>query len=184
MHTAVLGPSGPTRLAALALGLVLAACSRDEPAPSKAPAAATGSAAAAPAGSQHVTFIDAEPVGDDAALVVRREMDRARADGVDLVVYVGASWCEPCERFREAASAGKLDATLPRLRLVEFDLDRDKDRLERAGYTSKLVPLFVAPAADGTAGPLRMEGSVKGDGAVEQIVPRLVALVQRAKAAP
>jgi hypothetical protein len=119
----------------------------------------------------------AAPAGDDLAALVRAEMARARVDGRDLVVYVGAPWCEPCTRFHEAAAAGQLDRTFPTLRLLELDHDQDEARLQAAGYTSKYIPLFAVPGEDGRASGKQIEGSVKGDAAVAQITPRLLALL-------
>jgi hypothetical protein len=58
-----------------------------------------------------------------------------------------------------------------------FDNDRDGDALEKAGYHSQLIPLFVLPNADGTSSGKQIEGSVKGADAVKQISPRLEALL-------
>lgn len=112
-----------------------------------------------------------------ASQVVTRELERARHEGRQLLVYVGAGWCEPCRRFHAAAAAHQLDAAFPTLRLLEFDADRDGERLQAAGYQSRLIPLFARPAADGRASGRQMEGSVKGDGAVAEMVPRLRALL-------
>jgi len=49
--------------------------------------------------------------------------------------------------------------------------------LQAAGYVSRLIPLFAAPGLDGRASGRQMEGSVKGDGAVGEIAPRLHALL-------
>jgi hypothetical protein len=111
--------------------------------------------------------------------VVRAALARAAAERRRLVVYVGATWCEPCQRFHQAAAAGELDATFGDLTLLEFDADRDHGRLAEAGYTSKYIPLFVLPNADGTSSSQQIEGSVKGDGAVREITPRLKGLLER-----
>ena len=118
------------------------------------------------------------PATGDVAAEVQREQARARADGRRLLVYVGATWCEPCRRFHEAATAGKLDAQFGSLRLVEFDFDRDRERLSAAGYQSAYIPLFAAPGLDGRASGRQIQGSVKGDGAVDEIAPRLQALLR------
>jgi hypothetical protein len=112
---------------------------------------------------------------------VQAEVTRARDRGRQLVVYVGAHWCEPCMRFHDAAQAKQLDARFPKLTLLEFDLDRDRDRLEADGYKSRMIPLFMLPNADGTASGEHIEGSVKGDAAVDEISPRLTALLAKAK---
>jgi thiol-disulfide isomerase/thioredoxin len=113
----------------------------------------------------------------DLAGVVRTELANARRDGKQLLVYVGAEWCEPCKRFHDAAVAGQLDAELGQLRLLEVDNDRHLDALQRAGYRSTLIPLFAVPNPDGTASGKQIEGSIKGDGAVANITPRLRTLL-------
>lgn len=121
----------------------------------------------------------AKPGAGDVAKLVKAERENAAADGRDLIVYVGATWCEPCQRFHHAAEAGELDADFPGLTILAFDLDQDRDRLVDAGYDSKLIPLFVVPGADGRATERRFEGSVKGDRAVTNIAPRLRAILAK-----
>jgi thiol-disulfide isomerase/thioredoxin len=113
----------------------------------------------------------------EAAAVVAGELQKAKREGRQLLVYVGATWCEPCRRFHQAAAEHKLDADFPTLRLLEFDSDRDGERLAVAGYVSQLIPLFARPRDDGRASGRQIEGSVKGDGAVVEIVPRLRSLL-------
>jgi thiol-disulfide isomerase/thioredoxin len=119
----------------------------------------------------------APPTGEVAELV-RSELGRAKRDGRRLVVYVGATWCEPCRRFHDAAASGQLDKEFGALRFLEFDFDRDAGRLQAAGYVSRLIPLFAAPGADGRASGRQIEGSVKGEAAVGEIAPRLLALLR------
>jgi thiol-disulfide isomerase/thioredoxin len=117
------------------------------------------------------------PEGEVASVVTRAVAD-AHRDHRRLLVYVGATWCEPCRRFHQAIADGKLDAQFPDLRFLEFDLDKDQSRLVAAGYQSRLIPLFANPGPDGRASGRQMEGSIKGDGAVGEIVPRLTALLR------
>jgi thioredoxin-like negative regulator of GroEL len=113
----------------------------------------------------------------DVAGLVRTELASASRDGRQLLVYVGAAWCEPCTRFHDAAQAGTLDDALGHVRLLEVDFDKHVDALQRAGYKSELIPLFAVPNPDGTASGRQIEGSIKGDGAVAEITPRLKALL-------
>jgi hypothetical protein len=129
-----------------------------------------------PAPAPHLR-VQAAPSEGDVEPIVREELARAVVDRRRLVVYVGATWCEPCQRFHGAAQNGSLDGTFPDLTLLEFDLDRDGNRLASAGYVSKLIPLFALPAADGRASGKQIEGGIKGDGAVGYITPRLQALL-------
>jgi len=112
--------------------------------------------------------------------VVAQQLARARSANRDLLIYVGAPWCEPCTRFHQAAAAGELDQAFPRLTILEFDHDRDQKRLAFAGCRSQLIPLFALPTEDGRCDPKgRITGSVKGPGAVANITPRLQKLLGR-----
>lgn len=176
---------------AFTCGAVLG-CSRVEPEPKPTPKAAEsaspattgsgGSGASAGPGplvlARGVRIVHAGS-GPDVAKVVRDERERAKSDGRDLVVYVGARWCEPCKYFHNAAEAGELDASFPDLTLLEFDLDDDRDRLTPAGYVSQFIPLFAMPAADGRMSDKKFEGAVKGKFAVANITPRLQALLKK-----
>jgi thiol-disulfide isomerase/thioredoxin len=126
-----------------------------------------------------VEEVAAPATGDAAAWIAAQ-----RAPGKDLVVYVGATWCEPCRRFHDAIAAHALDGKFPRLRLLEFDWDKDGDRLTAAGYASQMLPLFALPDPSGhPAGP-QIEGSIKGPGAVDEITPRLAGLIATAPRTP
>jgi hypothetical protein len=117
------------------------------------------------------------PATEDVAKTIRDALARAKEDGRTLIVYVGATWCEPCQRFHHAVERGELDAAFPTLTVIAFDADRDGEALATAGYVSRLIPLFAVPNADGRASGRKIEGSVKGQAAVSEITPRLRALI-------
>jgi hypothetical protein len=172
-RTGLWRPSKARQAAALALALSAAACKSESTA-----ASATGidaSRAAVTSGSDRggIQLVEASLQGDAVDSIVRGALARALASKRTLVVYVGAAWCEPCQRFHHAAERGELDAAFPALTLLEFDLDRDGERLGAAGYVSKYIPLFALPGPDGKASGKQIEGGIKGDGAVAFIVPRL-----------
>lgn len=109
---------------------------------------------------------------------VQQHVEEADASGMRVLVYVGATWCEPCQRFHRALESGQLDEALAGTKFVEFDSDRDAAELRAAGYGSKYIPLFSVPDQSGHASGRAIEGSVKGDAAVrEDLVPRLLALL-------
>jgi hypothetical protein len=142
------------------------------------PIGSSPSASSAPArAGGHVVIQHAEAGAAEGA--VRSALAAATASKRRLVVYVGAPWCEPCQRFHQAAARGELDGTFPDLTLVEFDADADGERLAAAGYVSRYIPLFALPAGDGRASGKQIEGGIKGDGAVANIVPRLRELLAR-----
>lgn len=113
--------------------------------------------------------------------VIREALAVAAAEGRRVVVYVGATWCEPCQAFHQAVERGELDDALAGVRFVELDSDRDGPRLHTAGYGGRLIPRFVVPAADGRASDQRIEGGIKGDGAVANIMERLEPLLARTR---
>jgi len=125
---------------------------------------------------QHVEIAVAAPFAD-VATQVRDARAEARKRGRSLVVYIGATWCEPCQRFHKAAEHGDLDKDFPNLSLIEYDLDTDGARLKQAGYAPTYIPYFGAPDDSGRASSRAFEGSVKGVGAVDNITPRLKALM-------
>jgi hypothetical protein len=163
---------------ALAVGLaavIAVACDSSSP-----PAAAGGKPDASPApaaAAGHVQLENATAAGDVEPLV-RSALARATAAKRRLIVYAGATWCEPCQRFHHAAEQGELDAAFPDLNILVFDMDRDGERLASAGYVSKYIPLFALPAADGSSSGKQVEGGIKGDAAVAYITPRLKGLLQ------
>jgi hypothetical protein len=123
-------------------------------------------------------FVRGPSGGAPIAPYVASELAKAKSGKYGLLVYVGATWCEPCQRFHKAVEAGELDAPLSGVHMLEFDLDADRQALTDAGYASELIPLFAFPNSDGTGSDRRIQGSVKGPAAVDQnLLPRLVALL-------
>ena len=125
-----------------------------------------------PSPSSHVV-IDHPPSEGEVAPIVKSELEKAQRDGRRLVVYEGARWCQPCQQLHHAIDRGELDSAFPQLTLLEFDADRDGERLINAGYTSRYIPLLALPRADGNASGKQVEGGVKGDGAVQVISGKL-----------
>ena len=68
-------------------------------------------------------------------------------------------------------------AELSHVTFLEADLERDRERLEAAGYRSKYIPLFALPGPDGRSSGKQVEGGIKGEGAVAYMVPRLTSLL-------
>lgn len=109
---------------------------------------------------------------------VQQHVEEADAQGMRVLVYVGATWCEPCQVFHKALASGELDEVLAGTKFVEFDADRDRAELRAAGYAPKYIPLFSVPDHSGHASGRAVEGSINGDDAVKkELVPRLLALL-------
>jgi hypothetical protein len=124
-----------------------------------------------------VTVIEAAADGPVAALV-RGALASAPCKGRKLVVYVGASWCKPCQRFHEALASGRLDAQLSDVAFLAFDYDRDRERLGADGYVSRVLPLLALPAPDGAPSGRQIAGGAPGEGAVDSMVRSLRAMLE------
>ena len=109
---------------------------------------------------------------------VQEQVEIADAAHLRVLVYVGATWCEPCQRFHEAVQRGELNGALNGLRFLEFDQDRDAGALKVAGYSYQYIPVLALPDPDGRNHGRMITGSIKGPNAVkENLVPRLQALL-------
>jgi thiol-disulfide isomerase/thioredoxin len=111
------------------------------------------------------------------AKTVKNELKQAAQDKKTLVVYVGATWCVPCQEFYKASLEPDFGRELSGIRLIKFDLDRHQTLLTRADYGSELIPLFVVPDAEGRGTDQRFYGTqYKGQEGAHDLKKRLLAL--------
>lgn len=165
----------PSRRNAAILLLLFAtiACARSEQ--SKQSARATSTAARPRALRPH--FNEAPITVSNVQPYLQEQISDAKLQHERVLVYVGASWCEPCQRFHHAVEQGELDELLPNTRFVEFDADVHTRALNEAGYSFSMIPLIAMPGPDGRASGRQLSGSIKGPDAVRRdLVPRLRAL--------
>src|SRR6185369_10535784 len=128
------------------LAALLFDCSRPASKPRKGQvSAAAPSAANAPPPS----FLHYPRQGSAIEPWVQEQVELADAAHLRVLVYVGASWCEPCQRFHEAVERGELNGTLDGLRFLEFDQDQDASALKNAGYVYQYIPVLALPDPDG-----------------------------------
>jgi len=114
-----------------------------------------------PPAAAGVELIEAPAGTSDIAALVRATAQQLGVRHRRLVVYVGATWCEPCQQIHAAIAGHRLDTVFPDLSLLVFDADRDATALEKAGYVSDLIPLFALPDADGRSSARREFGGRK-----------------------
>lgn len=152
--------------------LFVVAC--NNPAPTTKPAIANepSASATAPAPATGALRVMRASQDSDALSLIRTERLKAKADSRVLVVYVGATWCPPCKKFKEEIASGRLDQRLSKTTLLEFDVDKDGDRLAAAGYTMKFVPFVALPGADGHPAETQ-EATGKGASAWTELMAKL-----------
>jgi len=168
----------PRILLALALVVAASGCrTRERPKAEPAKSVAAVASQAKPSTARPY-FVKAPERLEAAQQYLAEQVASAGAAGERVLVYVGATWCEPCERFHEAVEAGELDAMLAGTRFVEFDADRHTEALGAAGYAFRMIPVIALPNPDGGASGRQLAGSIKGPDAVRtNLVPRLQALL-------
>lgn len=145
------------------------------PSPLNAPNPST---AANPPNAGPPSFLHYPRTGDAVEPWIQEQVELAEAAHARVLVYVGASWCEPCQRFHQAVEHGELNDTLNGLRFLEFDQDQDATALKNAGYVYQYIPVLALPDPDGRNHGKMISGSIKGPRAVrENLVPRLQELL-------
>ncbi len=113
------------------------------------------------------------PVDGVVSTIMQAQLEKAKAEKRRVLLYAGAPWCEPCRYFHEAVDRGELTGKVGALDLVAFDSQMDAERMLLSNYESQFIPLFAVPGPDGKGTGKRIEGSVKGNAAVADLVPRL-----------
>lgn len=111
-------------------------------------APASVSASSTPGAHGHVVVTPAA-ADSDAISTIRVARLQAKAEGRVLVVYVSATWCDPCKKLKAEIEAGHLDDRLGKTTLLAFDADKDGERLLAAGYQFRFVPFVALPGPDG-----------------------------------
>jgi hypothetical protein len=185
----------------IAVLLAISGCSKDEARPSLAPvapavtttvplavpareppAAASATPATAPV-AQAPTAQNPQPLGlrillppeeGDVLSIVRAQRVKALEEKRIFVAYVGATWCPPCVRFHDAIRKGELNEKLAQYTMMQFDLDRDGQRLLAAGYGSKFIPFFVLPGPDGKKAQSFEVKTTKKEEALREVVEGLL----------
>jgi len=118
---------------------------------------------------------------DNPTAWIRAENERAKKDDRVTLVYVGASWCVPCQAFRRLVLEGAFDEGLPRLRLLAFDAEHHAVPLGRSGCATTAVPTFVRPMAKGRCSAQKAAGIAAGKDPVAYLTPRLKRLMSPAR---
>jgi len=155
-------------VASLAFAFACQSAPSDPPSPHAAPLASS----AAP------RFLSAPRDLRSVEPFIQEQVERSLATGDRALVYVGAPWCEPCQRFHAAVLAGQLDRVLARTQLLEFDEEQHGAQLHRAGYAYEFIPVIAIPNPDGRSSGHLLSGSIKGPSAVtSDLLPRLRALL-------
>ncbi len=169
------------RLAGLFVALLaplLIDCSRPASKPHQEKAAAAALNAANTPNAPPPTVLHYPRQGNAIEPWIQEQVEIANAAQLRVLVYVGASWCQPCQRFHQAVEHGELNGTLNGLRFLEFDQDQDAAALKTAGYLYQYIPVLALPDPDGRNHGKMISGSIKGPRAVqENLVPRLQALL-------
>lgn len=142
----------------------LPACREEPPAPGEATAAGATSD-----GASASRWIELEPASTGLAALLAGHAQRAGEQGLAPVLYVGASWCQPCKLLEQHRDDPQVARALRGTYTIELDFDDwTVAELSASGYEMQAVPVFFAIGADGKAAGPRLDGG-PWIGSAEQI---------------
>jgi len=141
----------------------LAACRDDSPLPAGATAAPTRSQGA---GASRWIELPASNTALDALLAEHAQ--RAAEQGLKPVLYIGASWCQPCKFLKEHRDDPRVASALRGTYTIEIDFDDwTVAELSASGYGVQAVPVFFAIGAGGKAAGPKLDGGAWGGASPE-----------------
>ena len=158
-------------LSTCVLGAVMAGGCKDKPSSSTS----TTMGAAAPASSKSAAegWSSIEKGGSLAASV-KGEVAKALAAGKKPVVYIGATWCPPCQAIKRYKSDPQMAAAFAGTHIIELDVDDwTAPDLAALGYKAASVPVFIAVDKDGKAKGPTIDGGAWGDNIPANMAPPL-----------
>lgn len=105
---------------------------------------------------------------------LKAEVGKAAERRQKPILYIGATWCEPCAALKKYKSDPRMAEAFEGTYVIELDLDDWKlDELKALGLRAGVVPVFHALGADGRASGKTIDGGAWGDNIPENMAPPL-----------
>lgn len=105
---------------------------------------------------------------------LKAEVGKAAERRQKPVLYIGATWCEPCSALKKYKSDPRMAEAFQGTYVIELDLDDWKvDELKALGFRAGVVPVFHVLGADGRASGPTIDGGAWGDNIPENMAPPL-----------
>lgn len=112
--------------------------------------------------------------GGSLATLVEAEVAKAEATGKKHVVYIGATWCPPCQAIKKYKSDPQMVTAFAGTHVIELDVDDwTAPDLTALGYKASSVPVFIAVDKDGKAKGPTIDGGAWGDNIPTNMAPPL-----------
>ena len=90
------------------------------------------------------------------------------------VVYVGATWCEPCLAIKKHRDDPRMKEAFTGVAIIEVDMDQWKsEQFAELNMKPSAIPVFYAVGSDGKATGKEIDGGAWGDNIPENMAPPL-----------
>ncbi len=108
------------------------------------------------------------------AAAIAREIAKKPSATAKPIVYLGASWCDPCAAIKRFKTDPRMLDAFQGTYVIELDVDDWKSEgLGALGYKTGTVPVFYAVDAAGKASGPTINGGAWGDNIPETMAPPL-----------
>ncbi len=109
----------------------------------------------------------------DVVRVAARFAAEAVAAGETPVIYVGATWCQPCLLYKKSLDDPRMKAAHEGVRVLEADADLHD--LSALGISPNGIPHWATVDASGVSDGRAIDGGAWGDNTPENMAPALSA---------
>lgn len=113
------------------------------------------------------------PDGSDVSAGLRGAVGEAERAGLKPVLYLGATWCQPCVAYERALFHPEMVAAHANVLLVKADFDRHGSALEAAGFVASGVPFWCHLDREGGNSGRCITGAAWGEDTPENMAPVL-----------
>jgi hypothetical protein len=105
---------------------------------------------------------------------VKAEVAKAQAKKLTPIVYVGATWCDPCLALKKHRDDPKMVDAFEGTFVIEIDADDwNAASFGALGYKTSVIPIFIAVDAEGKATGRTIDGGAWGDNIPQNMAPPL-----------
>jgi thiol-disulfide isomerase/thioredoxin len=130
-----------------------------------------------------MAWVAVHPGTGPLAALVAAEIATHPTGNLKPIVYLGASWCGPCQEIKRSKDDPRMLDAFDGAMVIEVDIDEwNKEQLTALGYKTGVIPVFIAVDRDARAlGPM-IDGGAWGDNVPEIMAPPLKKFVTLVRA--
>jgi hypothetical protein len=124
-------------------------------------------------------LIEVNPTDGPLPAALQREAGKATQQHLKPFVYIGATWCAPCNAIKHNLDKPIMIDAFKGTYIMKLDFDAWEDKLPGAGLQHEAVPVFFALDASGKPTGRMIDGGAWGNDTPENIAPALKAFFSK-----